>query len=83
MTAKNKQLTVAQAAEILGVSPSRVKQYIADGRLKAQKIREIEGIRLVTPAWKISAASVAAFIRQPVGWRKGRRRGKKKPAPAG
>jgi site-specific DNA-methyltransferase (adenine-specific) len=31
-------ITTAEAAEILGVSPSRVRQLILEGRLKSQKI---------------------------------------------
>jgi excisionase family DNA binding protein len=31
-------LTTAEAAERLGVSPSRVRQFILDGRLPAQKV---------------------------------------------
>jgi excisionase family DNA binding protein len=31
-------ITTAEAAEILGVSPSRVRQFILEGRLKSQKI---------------------------------------------
>lgn len=31
------QLTVAEAADALGVSPQRVRQLIAAGRLKAEK----------------------------------------------
>jgi len=51
-------LTVEEAAAQLGVSPRRVRQYIAEGRLKARKMA---GVHI------ISSRSLAAFERRPPG----------------
>jgi hypothetical protein len=52
-------VTVNTAAEILGVTPARIRQYIGEGRLPdAVKYRPPGGI---SPFWKIPAKSVIAL----------------------
>lgn len=52
-------LTTAQAAAVLGVTPARVRQYIADGRLPA---------RALTPRLHlVRAADVAKLVRRKPG----------------
>jgi excisionase family DNA binding protein len=58
-------LTTAQAAARLGVSPSRVRQLIAAGRIKANKIGRDNMIR---------ASSLKAVADRKPGWPKGRKR---------
>jgi len=56
-------LTTKQAAEELGVSTRRVRQYVEDGRLKAKKIGR---------DYLVSDRSLAAFKRLPPGRPAGR-----------
>lgn len=52
-------VTLLQAGQILGVSPTRVSQFIKAGRLPgAQKHRPGSGIQ---PIWKIPIDSLLAF----------------------
>lgn len=52
-------VTVTQAAQLLDVSPARVRQFIARGRLPgAVKYRPGGGI---SPLWKLPIASVVAL----------------------
>lgn len=51
-------MTVKQAAAALGVSPRRVHQYIAEGRIKAQKLGRDVFVR---------KSSVEALERKPLG----------------
>ena len=69
MAALGKYLTVAEAAERLGVSGTRAYQFIAEGRLKA--------VRFGGKALLVDARAVATFKRQPTG----RRPVKKPPKP--
>lgn len=58
-------VTAAAAATLLGVTPARVRQYIAQGRLPgAVKYRPGGGI---APLWKIPVTSVAALIKARAG----------------
>lgn len=58
-------LSIAQAAERLGVSTSRVRALIREGRLPRRKIGSLH---VLTPA------DCDALERLPVGWKKGRPR---------
>lgn len=53
-------LTTAEAAEILGVTAGRVRAYIAEGRLAAQRMGEGRD-------WMIRPADVRRFQRRPPG----------------
>ena len=64
------ELTTADAATLLGLSLRRTQHLIASGRLKARR---------VGPIYLINKADVAAYKPLPQGWRKGRKRGPKKP----
>lgn len=59
-TACDDLLTIAQAAEALGVTRARVYAYIHDGRLPAHRDGVLGALRL-------RAADVAAVTRQPQG----------------
>ncbi len=60
-------LTIRDAATRLGISPSRVRQFIADGRLPAHRY----GQRVVL----IDEAALEPLrAPRPAGWRKGRPR---------
>ena len=52
------EITTTAAAELLGVTPRRVRQYIEGGRLKARKIGR---------DYLVDAGSVAAFRPRPIG----------------
>ena len=58
-------LTVAQAAERLGINTSRVRQLILAGRLKASKFGA---------AWQIAEKDLKAVAERKAGWPKGRKR---------
>lgn len=60
-------LTTKEAAEILGISPTRVAFLIREGRLKAEKAGN---------TWLILRSEVMLFSRRPrpSGWKKGRPR---------
>ena len=62
-------LTVAQAAESLGVTPRRVLALIATGRLAAVKFGN---------QWAIAPADLVSVRHRKPGWKKGRKRGVKK-----
>lgn len=57
-------ISVAEACEILGVTPARVNQFLRDGRIKAKKLGR---------DWAIDRASVEALAEQdrPTGRPKG------------
>lgn len=62
-----KILTAAEAAEVIGVSPVRVRQYCQEGRFdSARKAKE---------AWVISAEEVKSFKRVPTGRPAGKAKG--------
>ena len=53
-------LTASAAADLLGVTPARIRQFIAKGRLPgAVKFRPGGGI---APLWKIPVQSVIALL---------------------
>lgn len=56
-----------QAAEYLGVSDARIRVFIRDGRLKAERVGR---------AWLIHKDDLEAFARlpRPQGWKKGQPR---------
>lgn len=56
---ENKLLTTAQVAALLGVTPVRVRQYEADGRLKA--------IRVTARMLLFDPAEVRKFSPNPTG----------------
>ncbi len=62
----NEPLTVAQAATALGITPGRVIQHIAEGRLPGRKFGE--------RVWMLDPSDVAAFQARPTGYPKGRKR---------
>lgn len=43
--------TTKHAAEIIGVSPARVRQYVAAGRLSARKATPAEVVALLEAGW--------------------------------
>lgn len=49
-------ITVAEAAEIVGVTPARVRQLIREGRLPAES---------VGPIWLLRRGQVTTFARKP------------------
>ena len=51
-------LTTKQAAEKLGVTEMRVRQYLQAGDIKGQKFGQV---------WMVSAAAVASFKRPEMG----------------
>jgi excisionase family DNA binding protein len=66
----DREMTVQQAATELGVSKSRVNQYIADGRLPvARKLGTLRVVRLR------DVVTLRGLIR-PEGWQPGRPRAK-------
>lgn len=51
-------ITTTEAAERLKVTPLRIRQYIDEGRLEAQKFG---------PLWMVSEESVNGFKKRPTG----------------
>ncbi len=55
-------MTVAEAAEKLGVSPQRIRQLIAENRLRAVSVMESRG-----SVWSISAKALKSIRKVSLG----------------
>lgn len=53
---KNKKITTSEAAKILGVNSSRVRQFLADGRIPGEKLGK---------NWMLDLKKVMIFNRIP------------------
>ncbi len=51
----NGELTVAQAAQIVGVTPESIRRYLRSGELKGYQLARKLG-------WRTTKANVAAFL---------------------
>lgn len=67
-------LTTAEAGRLIGVTASRIRQFVTEGRLTAT--RRIRGAILV------NRKDVEALVRQPVGYPRGRPRKREEPPDA-
>lgn len=62
MVARRSEITVVEAAEILGVTPGRVHQFLLDGRLRvARRLGRVGGTGLIL----LRRAEVERFGRRP------------------
>jgi excisionase family DNA binding protein len=65
MPEMSKFISTQEAANLLGISPVRVRQLIEAGRLPAQKVGR---------DWIIEETALATVAERPNGWPKGRAR---------
>jgi hypothetical protein len=61
----SKQITVAECAELLGVSHPRVKQLLAQGRITGVKAPPVPGKSEKNLPWMVDVASAKAFAKIP------------------